>query len=267
MDREILVTPVYGHRALSLGKTLVVADLHIGIEHELRGRGVSVPSQVHAIKRSLFSIIERTTPKELIILGDVKHNIPSTSLQEYREVPQLFDYLSDLVEITIVKGNHDGNLEKLLPDYPILDYLEREGVLLAHGHAWIKAKNVDANFVVLAHSHPAVAFVDQFSRTIKEPAWIKGRFNENILNHYRVRNIPEFIVMPAFNPLITGMPFNRNSKKELLGPYFRSGVIDLESAHAYLLDGTDLGEISGLKASNEKAKQCEDHGNLNKLSN
>jgi putative SbcD/Mre11-related phosphoesterase len=253
MGKEILVNPVYGDRALTLGRTLVVADLHIGLEYELRGRGVSVPSQANTIKRSLLSIIERANAEELIILGDVKHNIPSTSLQEYKEVPQLLNSLSEQVEITVVKGNHDGNLEKLIPRFPILDYIEKVGVLLAHGHSWIKAKTIDSDFVILAHSHPAVAFVDEFTRTVKEPAWIKGRFNEKILKRYKVEKIPEFIVMPAFNPLITGMPFNRDSKKELLGPYFSSGIIDVESAHVYLLDGTDLGEISGLKASKEKA--------------
>jgi putative SbcD/Mre11-related phosphoesterase len=254
MSQKAQVLPIYGERALTIGKTLVVAELHIGMEHMLREQGMVVPSQTKTIEKKLKSLIKRTGAEELIILGDVKHNIPTTSLQEYREVPLLLNALKKVVDITIVKGNHDGNLEKLLPGFMILDYIEKEDIILVHGHAWIKAKSIDASVVVLAHSHPAIAFVDEFSRVVKEPAWIKGRFNEKIREHYDVHRIPEFIVMPAFNPLISGTSFNHASKRKPLGPWFKSGVIELETAHAYLLDGTDIGPISELKAPEEEAQ-------------
>jgi putative SbcD/Mre11-related phosphoesterase len=241
--------PVYGTRALKIGCALVVADLHIGIESELRRRGVSVPSQARVIEKDLIALIKRTDADELIILGDVKHNIPSTSLQEHKEISRLIRAIGKHAGVTVIKGNHDGGLENFLQGLSILDYLEVEGVLLAHGHSWVKSKSIDAEAVILAHSHPAAAFVDEFGRTIKEPAWIRGEFNEKIRDHYTVKGLPQFIVMPAFNPLISGMAFNRDSERRLLGPYFNSEIIDLDEAHAYLLDGTDIGPISGLDAS------------------
>jgi putative SbcD/Mre11-related phosphoesterase len=246
--------PVYGKRALKIGSALIVADLHIGIESELRGRGAYVPSQARVIEKDLVSLIEGTETDELIILGDVKHNIPSTSLQEHREIPRLIREIGKYVDVTLIKGNHDGGLENFPIGLPILDYLEVEGVLLAHGHSWIKSESIDAEIVVLAHSHPAVAFVDEFGRATKEPAWIRGRFNENVRGRYNVKGVPEFIVMPAFNPLISGAAFNRVSEMRLLGPYFKSGIIDLDGAHAYLLDGTDLGQVSGLYASEKESQ-------------
>jgi putative SbcD/Mre11-related phosphoesterase len=246
--------PVYGTRALKIGRALVVADLHIGIESELRSRGVSVPSRARVIEKNLIALIERTVADELIILGDVKHNIPSTSLQEHKEIPRLIRKIGRRASVTVIKGNHDGGLENLLQDLPILDHLETEDVLLIHGHSWVKSESIDAEVVILAHSHPAVAFVDEFGRTIKEPAWIRGRFNENIMSHYNVKSLPEFIVMPAFNPLIAGMAFNRTSERRLLGPYFNSEIIDLDAVHAYLLDGTDLGQTSGLDASEKESQ-------------
>jgi putative SbcD/Mre11-related phosphoesterase len=254
MDKKISLSPVYGERALIVGNAVVLAELHIGLEHELRKQGVMVPSQVKILERGLKSLVEKTGADELIILGDVKHNIPSTSLQEYKEIPLFFSSLREIVDLSIVKGNHDGNLEKLLTDFQISEHLYRDGVLFTHGHSWIKTKSLDARVLVLAHSHPAIEFVDEFNRIVKEPAWIRGRFNEKIKEHYRVSEIPEFIVIPAFNPLISGTAFNQSSKKGQLGPYFRSGIINLEEAHAYLLDGTDLGSISNLKAAKEKTK-------------
>jgi len=252
MVREIPVLPVYGERALKLGKTLVIADLHIGIEHELERQGAVIPSQTGVMEDSIISLIEKTCAQRLAILGDVKHNIPSISIQEYREIPRLIESLGKKIEVVVVKGNHDGNLEKLLPDVSILDHLEIEGALLAHGHSWIKAESIDAEVVVLAHSHPAIAFVDDFARTVKEPAWIKGRFKETLKEHYNVKRLPGYIVIPAYNPLLSGAAFNQPSEKKLLGPYFTSGVIDLCMARAYLLDGTDLGPFNTLKAAQKE---------------
>jgi metallophosphoesterase superfamily enzyme len=64
------------------------------------------------------------------------------------------DSLRKLVDVSIINGNHDGMLEKLIPGVPIHDYIEREDVILTHGHAWIKNKSLDSSIIVLAHNHP-----------------------------------------------------------------------------------------------------------------
>jgi metallophosphoesterase superfamily enzyme len=74
-------------RALTIGKALVVADLHIGKEHVLSKQGVMIPSQTRVIEEKLVYLIEKCGVGELIILGDFKHNIPSTSMHEYKEIP------------------------------------------------------------------------------------------------------------------------------------------------------------------------------------
>jgi uncharacterized protein len=53
--------------------------------------------------------------------------------------------------------------------------------------------------------------------------------------------------MPAFNELCGGVPFNESTQEDLLGPAFSSGVIELESAEIYLLDGTRLGIIKNIR--------------------
>jgi metallophosphoesterase superfamily enzyme len=50
----------------------------------------------------------------------------------------------------------------------------------------------------------------------------------------------EIVVVPAFNPLLTGTPVN-GRKGAYLGPVFRNRLVDESSMSAYLLDGTNLG--------------------------
>jgi metallophosphoesterase superfamily enzyme len=58
---------------------------------------------------------------------------------------------------------------------------------------------------------------------------------------------PEVFIMPAFNELCGGVPFNESTKEDLLGPVFSSGAIELENAEVYLLDGTRLGLLKNIR--------------------
>ena len=213
--------PVYNERALLVGKTLVIADLHIGLEYELRKKGIFIFSQYEKIKKRIVSLLEKTKAKRIILLGDLKHNIPRATFEEYREIPKLIDELSEKAQIIIIKGNHDGNLEKLLPNYEILTNFEEKGIFYTHGHRKIELE--ENKTYVFAHFHPCIEFKDEFGFRIKEIAWIRGK----------LRNGSKFIILPAFNELIEGMPFNRELKREGVLKH-----IDFSSVEAYLLDGT-----------------------------
>ena len=83
---------------------LVASDFHIGIEYELLEKGINLPSQTKKMLSHLQNLIAQYNIDHLIILGDVKHNIPSASRQEYFEVPEFFDALSEKVDFRIIKG-------------------------------------------------------------------------------------------------------------------------------------------------------------------
>ncbi|MFQ5975112.1 MAG: metallophosphoesterase [Candidatus Hydrothermarchaeales archaeon] len=239
------ITPIYNEKALKIGDALVIADLHIGIEHQLSKKGVKVPSQIQKMEDRIQTLSETAKAERLIILGDLKHNIPKSSLQEYRGIPRFINSLKKHLDIVIVKGNHDGRIEQLLPGIDISKHLEVDNALLTHGHSW--PKSVDFDHIIMGHNHPCIEFVDDFGRRSREPAWIKTRFNHKINDFYDLKRTPEIIIMPAFNDLITGSPFNREGKQKLIGPFFNKGVVDLEGANAYLLDGTFLGRIKDLR--------------------
>ena len=79
-------------------RILVVADLHIGMERELKEAGFILPSQTENITKRLISILQDKKPEKLIVLGDLKHNIPKTSRQEWDEIPLLVETLQEYVE-------------------------------------------------------------------------------------------------------------------------------------------------------------------------
>ena len=113
-----------------------------------------------------------------------------------------------------------------------------------HGHTWPSADVMDCDTLVMAHNHPAVMFRDGVGRQTTEPCWFRGTFAKFSDERYPVlpRN---FIVIPAFNRMLGGSPVNVIDE-ELLGPILNSDMLDLDSAHLYLLDGIDLGKRSDL---------------------
>ena len=98
-------------------RTLVITDLHIGWEMALTKKGIYVPTQMPKLLGKLTSLIFTYKPDKLLILGDVKHTVATAEIGEWHDLPDFFNELKRHVrEICIIRGNHDGNLEPLLPE-------------------------------------------------------------------------------------------------------------------------------------------------------
>jgi len=247
------VEPVAGERALVVRaggrKYLVAADLHVGIEEELERRGFRVPDQTDRTLERLCKLVREREPDGLILLGDVKHQVPYAEKWEKRKVFRLLDALSDMLPVTIVSGNHDGGIEGMSPER-----VRRVGSLavgdvgLVHGHAWPPEKLMMCSTLVLAHTHPSVLLCDERGRPVTEPCWLRARFiARKAKEHYRPP-YPELDVMPAFTDLRGGCPINERGGR-LLGPLFRNGLVDVPAARVYLTDGTFLGSIRDLEVA------------------
>ncbi len=61
--------PVPDVPALMADDILVVADLHIGLEEELREKGVRIPSRAETMGRRLLEIADRRGASRLAIRG------------------------------------------------------------------------------------------------------------------------------------------------------------------------------------------------------
>lgn len=251
-----MISPLLNEPALVVEgefKALVLADLHLGIEWELYHSGISIPSQVEKRKRRIIDYIQKVKPQRIVLLGDIKHNVPVTSWQERQEVPLFLKELASFAPVDIVPGNHDGSIEELVPEKVRVHGMRGfvlDGVGYFHGHTWPGAELLSSSHVVMSHNHPAIRFTDSLGHSVSEPAWIRTHFIEKaIREHYRdiEWSNPEVIIMPAFNELCGGVPFNESVHEELLGPLFANHAVELEKARAFLLDGTDLGTIGAIK--------------------
>lgn len=235
--------PLYNEPALMIGKkTVVIADIHIGIEREYRDVGINMPSQTKKLGERIIKLCDEMKIKKLIILGDIKHSIPGTSYQEYREIPALFEKLTAKYDVEIAVGNHDGNISAIIPKN-IKIHSSRgfsfQGIGLFHGHAHPSDRVLNAKNLVAAHIHPIVSFDVSFGARISEPCWLKAKLKCN----------PEksLIIMPAFN-MLCGSAINTHKLKPY-APILK--IIELEESDVYLLDGTLLGKVRDLSDKNE----------------
>lgn len=231
-------------------RVLVAADLHLGLEHELWLGGVSIPSQTEKILTRLLGFLAELKPDRLLLLGDIKHNVPKTSWQEKREVPDFLHRLSSRAKVDIVPGNHDSNLADMAPlgvrVRPSSGFV-LDGVGYFHGHTWPDEKVLRASLLVAGHLHPAVSLPDPLARPVSRPIWVRSRLlPEQTLHHYGLETENEIIMIPAFNFLCGGLPINL-PVEDMRGPLL--SLVDWEGARLFLLDGTELGSLAGIKAT------------------
>ena len=215
--------------AMKVGKYLVVSDVHIGLTKDLWESGVTLPSQVKSFTSRLNKLKKLTKTDGLIIIGDLKHKINGISLQEKKEVPEFLRGLK-FRKIIIVKGNHDGHIEKLVNDMKNVSVKSKFSVgdyAFTHGHRKIKTKK---KIIVIGHNHLCVRFRDDVKAVYNEPVWVRSRVGEKTI-----------IIMPAFNELCGYYPAN---KAKFHGPV--ASHID-GNAKVYLLSGLDIGRIKDLK--------------------
>lgn len=257
----MVAVPIYGARALVLElereRVLVAADLHLGLEAELAGKGIELPSQIPKVRERLLRLIRQEEPDRLIFLGDVKHNVPITSWQEWRDLPDFFSELSEHVQVEILPGNHDGDIEGLVPRGVVIHdprgmvIGEHKEIGLMHGHTWPGAELLKTNMIITGHNHPVVEFRDELGARVTEPAWLRYRLEPSKFPKKLQAEIegegPQVLVTPAFSELISGAAVNRAMPEELLGPIFKAGAAKLDEAEVYLLDGTFLGEVRSLR--------------------
>ncbi len=256
-----MITPLLDEPALIVEnslKTLVIADIHIGIERELYHSGVNIPSQTQKHVTRILDYINRVKPDKIVLLGDIKHNI-LPSWQEKHEIPEFLEKLASYASVEIVPGNHDGNLGDIIPTNVRLHSMKGfvlDDVGYFHGHAWPREELFSASTVVMSHNHPIVRLIDPLGYGMSEPVWIRTHFVEKVIrcryNLSEWKN-PEVIIMPAFNQLCGGVVFNEPDE-ELLGPMLNNNAIELDNAQVYLLDATYLGTLKGIRLNSTRTR-------------
>jgi putative SbcD/Mre11-related phosphoesterase len=278
-----MMTPLFPYPAALVKvegtRTIVVADLHLGWEMALSERGIYVPTQMPKLLTRLTALISSYKPEKLLILGDVKHTVARAEMGEWQDIPDFFgDLKKQAREILVIRGNHDGNLEPLLPEN--VKILPATGVVMGevgffHGHMWPSPSLMKCKTLVMGHVHPVVAFRDPAGFRIMKQVWVKANCDKTrlaetllqkhkikierdvertLLKHYKVRpKTSQLFVMPSFNDFLGGRPLNerryaaKGEGERIVGPVLRSESVDVENAETYLLDGTFLGTLNQLR--------------------
>lgn len=248
-----MVEPVPGAPAATAiidgRQTLIIADYHAGIEAAMRRDGVELEDGAPRRRNRLVGLLADTDADHLVVVGDLVHSIGDLARAERRELAALFDALS--VPMTLVKGNHDGDIEAVRAD---LDVIEEDALTVTdsfgirlgdigfvHGHSWPRADVVTAETLCMGHEHPVVRLTDEVGGTRFEQVWVRGAL---VSDPFRERGLDvpidgNLVVFPAFNQLTQGTWVNAPAQ-EFLTPFLPAGV---DNPEAYLLDGTRLGPI------------------------
>ena len=172
-------------------RTLVAADLHLGYvwAHRQAGQLLPISAPEDTIDR-LEALVSEYHPAQLILLGDIVHRalpIPAIRLQ-------LDNLRTRLAATTIrwIAGNHDRNLEPLLPDILLETELTLAPHLLIHGDQATSAilACLDPNaWLIMGHEHPAINVHDRVTTSVKCPCFLVA---------------PRILILPAFSPWSAG---------------------------------------------------------------
>lgn len=245
------IQPILGEPCLRVDeRTIAVSDLHIGLETGLRKDGVRVPEQTSSIIERLGALQVEHDLQKLILIGDIKHDIGLSEGARYRLSLFFRDVSEFYQDIIIIPGNHDGDLAGSIPEEEGVTITSSFGYKLddvgfLHGHAWPSKDLLNTKVLVMGHNHANIALVDRHGLQSKQPCWIRSTIvKDKVEERWGHAAVEEVILMPPFNPLCMGLAMNTEKG---MGPLIRNGLLDMENARVFLLDGTDLGKLSALR--------------------
>jgi hypothetical protein len=225
---------------------LVVADLHFGIEADLAQHGLHFRSRSKARLERLLAIVDRSDPDGLILLGDVKHSIPSMTRQEYYELPRILETLRERVPLRVFPGNHDIGIERYLRPAEIC---EKEGAIIdgvgyLHGHMY-PAPALAGHLMIIGHHHPLLSLRDEVGCALHSPAYLRAGVNTGALGMAETKELDtptRVLFMPAFNE-IAGYDILQIIKNPT-SPLSRQIIAD--DTEIILADGTYIGPLRAL---------------------
>ncbi len=202
-------------------KLLALADLHVGYEASLIAGGALLPRlEEKEILEELGKIFEglekeKLKVKEIVICGDLKHKFGGFSLNEWKDVREVLDFLSEYGKVILLRGNHDSYLKALEDEYEVRNYYRKNKICFMHGDKLHKAclnKNVET--VVVGHIHP-VAVLREQAKQEKYKCFLIGKWGGK-----------KAVVLPAFNPLIeTGFDISKGIVEKVNLKKFRVYVV------------------------------------------
>ena len=213
-------------------KALAISDLHLGYEGALQEAGVSIPRRQKGVMlERLARLLAKYEPERVIVDGDFKHEFSRNLEEEWKDVQDVLDFLSERTVPVLVRGNHDNYLMQILAKkgLDLHRKFELGGFTFIHGH---DDPGVSGP-LVLGHEHPAVKLRDGLGATYSLPAFVV---------------LPDLVILPAFSPLALGVDVTERPK---MSPLLQDR--DLRDARVLAIDEAtglmDFGRVRNLEGA------------------
>ena len=213
-------------------KALAISDLHLGYEGALQEAGVSIPRRQKGVMlERLARLLAKYEPERVIVDGDFKHEFYRNLEEEWKDVQDVLDFLSERTVPVLVRGNHDNYLMQILAKkgLDLHRKFELGGFTFIHGH---DDPGVSGP-LVLGHEHPAVKLRDGLGATYSLPAFVV---------------LPDLVILPAFSPLALGVDVTERPK---MSPLLQDR--DLRDARVLAIDEAtglmDFGRVRNLEGA------------------
>jgi len=227
---------------------LVVADTHFGIEADLAAHGLHFKSRSTSRLDRLLKVIDDADPDALILLGDIKHSIPTLTRQEYYELPEIIRTLRDRIPLIVFPGNHDIGIERYFTEMELRpkegDIVDGVGYL--HGHMY-PAPHLAGRLIIIGHHHPQVSLRDEVGCALQSPAYLRADLDGASLRELgmgqesgdKCTPPTRVLFVPSFNE-IAGYDILQIVKNPT-SPLSR--CMQKENAEVILSDGTYIGPL------------------------
>ena len=224
-------------------KSLIITDLHLGFEGNLKSNEIFVGKNTTTNETILeiSNMIDSVKPDSLILLGDVKSSIKSISKNEWNDIPLFLNKMKDKVDTILVPGNHDSNIEKLVPKEINLvnsTGVVIENVLLTHGHTLPSENFAHVEKIIMGHLHPV--FFQESSVLNGQRVWVTIKTEkQNIFPSHKGQL--EITILPSFNKYFYAT--HKKRYKKSISPIIEK-IKEISSAKILTLDGSIIGDES-----------------------
>ncbi len=224
-------------------KSLIVTDIHIGFENSMASNEIFIGknSTINETIQELSEMIDAEKPDSVILLGDIKSSIKSISRNEWNEVPMFFEKISKKCDVTLVPGNHDANIQRLVPDNISMissTGLVEENVLLTHGHTMPSENFSHVDKIIMGHIHPV--FFQEDSVINGQRVWVSIKTEKEKIFPNKSGEL-EIIIIPSFNKYFYAT--HRKKYKKSISPIIDK-IKTVSSARIVTLDGVIIGNES-----------------------
>jgi hypothetical protein len=216
--------------------TLVVADMHLGIEASLEHEGMSIPRvQTRKIEHYMRTMVAALAPSKVIVAGDLKHNFSRNLTQEWQDVHAFVEMLRGSAPLEVIKGNHDNFLSIILREFNVPLHSETvcDDFRIVHGHA---SSSTD-KMIIMGHIHPSIRLKDGVGASLKDQCFLIDR-NRGVL------------ILPALSLVSSGTDVVSQESSDSISP---------------ILSDCGLSSFTPILFSDEKALEFPTVGELRRV--